>query len=66
MGRNNKDFDKDRIPSINVNEALSKQKTLEEHDRNKGNWRVALQQEHGRSVESQDRAEAALRKAGEL
>jgi len=29
MGRNNKDFHQDRAPSINVNEAVNKQKALE-------------------------------------
>ncbi len=28
MGRNNRDFDQDRAPSINVSEAAGKQKTL--------------------------------------
>ena len=63
MGRNNGDFYQGRAPSINVEEAVRLQKS---HENAKGNWKVALQQEHSRSVESQDRAEAALRKAGEL
>ena len=52
MGRNNADFDKDRIPGF----TLPSKEDIEKHNLNKGNWRVALQQEHGRAVEALDRA----------
>ena len=62
MGRNNDDFDNGR--RYPRNPLTSKQ--IEEHNRNKGAWRTAVQDEQGRAAESYDRRKAAALEAGEL
>lgn len=59
MGRNNDDFDNGRRSPLTPEQ-------IEEHNRNKGAWRTAVQDEQGRAAESYDRQKAALREAGEL
>ena len=65
MGRNNADL------NTGATEGSGKSRGYDPNDENarqaaKARWRVGLQQEHGRAVESLDRAEDALRRAGEL
>lgn len=57
---------KDRAPSINVNEAADKQRAIEKHNENKGNWRAGLQDTVMSAAEREDRGKEALRRAGEL
>lgn len=58
MPRNNNDF--------GVGRGRLTERELEEHLSNKAKSRVNLQREHGRALESLDRAEAADRKSREL
>lgn len=58
MGRNNEDFDNGRHSPLTPEQ-------IEEHNRNKGAWRTAVQDEWGRAAESYARRKADSEDYGE-